>query len=135
MEPVVYEESPLADYLKGTCRHLSGETLHAPATANGASDGGDESEADWAAPADTPSRDSSIGSSPSPFHITTGFAPTGRPSIKARFRRSIPVALGLEIPEQTSFRSLKGTYSVGQSPRLTTERLLNRSNRPLSQGV
>ncbi|KAK5990877.1 hypothetical protein PT974_09152 [Cladobotryum mycophilum] len=72
MEPVVYEETPLADYLR---------------------DGGHDSEVEWAPISSTPDRRSSINSdafsspprrSPSP----SPYAPTGRPLVKARFRNN-----------------------------------------------
>ncbi|KAK8924922.1 hypothetical protein VCV18_005348 [Metarhizium anisopliae] len=76
MEPIVYEESPLADYLK---------------------DGGDGSEADWAAVnasprPSSPEFDSSPPPSPSPF------APTGRPMVKSRFRPKGPALLQTDVP-------------------------------------
>ncbi|KAG5953545.1 hypothetical protein E4U53_005007 [Claviceps sorghi] len=87
MEPVVYEESPLADYLQ---------------------DGGAGSEVDWA-PVDVDSSpprplsshsscyDSSpLPSSPSPF------APTGRPMVKTRFRTKPPVTLQTDVSLATT---------------------------------
>lgn len=69
MEPVVYEETPLADYLK---------------------DGGDGSERDWARADGSPRRPSSSRSvSPSSSPLPPSplpFAPTGRPLVRARFR-------------------------------------------------
>ncbi|UZP33481.1 hypothetical protein NXS19_001297 [Fusarium pseudograminearum] len=58
MEPVVYEETPFADYLK---------------------DEGDESQADWAPGIITPEPESSAGrSSPSPPSSPSPFAPTAK---------------------------------------------------------
>ncbi|KAL7935241.1 Mysoin-binding motif of peroxisomes domain-containing protein [Trichoderma chlorosporum] len=65
MEPVVYEETPLADYLR---------------------DGGNLSEAEWAPMDGTPDRQSLITSDSSPPASPTPFAPSGRPLVKARFR-------------------------------------------------
>ncbi|KAG5917442.1 hypothetical protein E4U42_007245 [Claviceps africana] len=85
MEPVVYEESPLADYLQ---------------------DGGGGFEVDWAPVDSSPPRplsshsscyDSSLlPSSPSPF------APTGRPMVKTRFRTKPPVTLQTDVPLATT---------------------------------
>ncbi|KAK2591507.1 hypothetical protein QQS21_010805 [Conoideocrella luteorostrata] len=82
MEPIVYEESPLADYLR---------------------DGGGGSEADWAPADSSPLRPSSSQSdccslppSPSPF------APTGRPMVKTRFRPKAPAALQTDVPRATT---------------------------------
>ncbi|KAI6770460.1 hypothetical protein HG530_005089 [Fusarium avenaceum] len=92
MEPVVYEETPFADYLR---------------------DGGDEPQADWAPGVITPEHTSSAGrSSPSPPSSPSPFAPTGRPLVKPRFRNKAPNALQLQVPEQASLRSASGTYSA-----------------------
>ncbi|OAA49308.1 Proliferating cell nuclear antigen, PCNA [Metarhizium rileyi] len=102
MEPIVYEESPLADYLK---------------------DGGDdgpEVEADWpavsavsafsASPRPSSSDvDSSPPSSPSPF------APTGRPMVKSRFRGKAAAALQTGVPRairETTLQSLRRNCST-----------------------
>ncbi|KAF4510770.1 hypothetical protein G6O67_002637 [Ophiocordyceps sinensis] len=78
MESVVYNETPLADYLR---------------------DGGDESDPDWApvggSPLSSPERSSSPPS-PSPF------APAGRPLVRARFRAKAPVAPHPVEPRTTS---------------------------------
>ncbi|KAF5019580.1 hypothetical protein F66182_8411 [Fusarium sp. NRRL 66182] len=92
MEPVVYEETPFADYLR---------------------DGGDEPQADWAPGAITPEPESSTGrSSPSPPPSPSPFAPTGRPLVKPRFRNKAPSALRLQVPEPSSLRSASGKYSA-----------------------
>ncbi|SPJ78000.1 uncharacterized protein FTOL_06389 [Fusarium torulosum] len=92
MEPVVYEETPFADYLR---------------------DEGDEPQADWAPGVITPEPTSSAGrSSPSPPSSPSPFAPTGRPLVKPRFRNKAPNALQLQVPEQASLRSASGTYSA-----------------------
>ncbi|KAH8179754.1 mysoin-binding motif of peroxisomes domain-containing protein [Sarocladium implicatum] len=92
MEPVVYEETPLADYLR---------------------DGGHDSGEDWAPVHETPPAPDSGRSSPSlPSSPTTGFAPVGRPLVKTRFRGK-PKPLHLEttsVPD--SFRAINRTYSA-----------------------
>ncbi|UNI21040.1 hypothetical protein JDV02_007068 [Purpureocillium takamizusanense] len=89
MEPVVYDETPLAEYLK---------------------DGGDGSDVDWAAVDSSPPRppsssrcDSSPPASPSPF------APTGRPLVKARFRSAPSPAIHSAIPSAISTASRSST--------------------------
>ncbi|KAK7427670.1 hypothetical protein QQZ08_005776 [Neonectria magnoliae] len=92
MEPVVYEETPLADYLR---------------------DGGDEPEAHWAPGATTPDLESSTGrSSPSPPPSPSPFAPTGRPLVKSRYRKKIPGPLRLDVPKPISLPSFRKTYSA-----------------------
>ncbi|KAF4982559.1 hypothetical protein FZEAL_1838 [Fusarium zealandicum] len=92
MEPVVYEETPFADYLK---------------------DGGDEPQADWAPGAITPELESSTGrSSPSPPPSPSPFAPTGRPLIKPRFRNKVPNTLRLEVPKPSSLTSVRRNCSA-----------------------
>ncbi|KHN95266.1 Proliferating cell nuclear antigen, PCNA [Metarhizium album ARSEF 1941] len=76
MEPIVYEQSPLADYLK---------------------DGGDASDADWAA-ADGSPRLSSLEYESSPPPSPSPFAPTGRPMVKTRFRGEAPGLLQTDVP-------------------------------------
>ncbi|RGP76346.1 proliferating cell nuclear antigen [Fusarium sporotrichioides] len=116
MEPVVYEETPFADYLKGE---------EAPSRSHGifpfssprsdiVQDEGDESQADWAPGIITPEHESSAGrSSPSPPSSPSPFAPTGRPLVKPRFRNKAPNALQLKVPQQQSgLRSASGKYSA-----------------------
>ncbi|KAH8737007.1 Mysoin-binding motif of peroxisomes-domain-containing protein [Ilyonectria robusta] len=92
MEPVVYEESPLAEYLR---------------------DGGDEPQLDWAPGATTPDTESSAGrSSPSPPSSPSPFAPTGRPLVKARFRNKVPGPLHLDVAKPVSLRSIRKKYSA-----------------------
>ncbi|KAL7971668.1 Mysoin-binding motif of peroxisomes domain-containing protein [Trichoderma sp. SZMC 28014] len=93
MEPVVYEETPLADYLR---------------------DGGNMSEAEWAPMDGTPDFQSSIASSPpaSP----TPFAPTGRPLVRARFRNTNRLERAEEpqaqAPQPLTLQSLKKSCSA-----------------------
>ncbi|KAH7171149.1 Mysoin-binding motif of peroxisomes-domain-containing protein [Dactylonectria macrodidyma] len=93
MESVVYEESPLAEYLR---------------------DGGDEPQLDWAPGATTPDHESSSAgrSSPSPPSSPSPFAPTGRPLVKARFRKKVPGPLRLDVPKPVSLRSIRKKYSA-----------------------
>ncbi|KAM5383612.1 hypothetical protein ACJZ2D_001849 [Fusarium nematophilum] len=92
MEPVVYEETPFADYLR---------------------DGGDEPQADWAPGAVTPDPESPTGrSSPSLPSSPSPFAPTGRPLVKPRFRNKVPSALRLDVPKPSSLRSIRKNYSA-----------------------
>ncbi|RSM13343.1 hypothetical protein CEP52_001988 [Fusarium oligoseptatum] len=92
MEPVVYEETPFADYLR---------------------DGGDEPQSDWAPGATTPEPESSAGrSSPSPPSSPSPFAPTGRPLVKPRFRNKVPNPLQLDVPKPSVLRSMRRNYSA-----------------------
>ncbi|KAH7163260.1 Mysoin-binding motif of peroxisomes-domain-containing protein [Dactylonectria estremocensis] len=93
MESVVYEESPLAEYLR---------------------DGGDEPQLSWAPGATTPDHESSSAgrSSPSPPSSPSPFAPTGRPLVKARFRKKVPGPLRLDVPKPVSLRSIRKKYSA-----------------------
>ncbi|KAL3962046.1 hypothetical protein ACCO45_003569 [Purpureocillium lilacinum] len=91
MEPVVYDETPLAEYLK---------------------DGGDGSDVDWAAVDSSPPRPSSsrCGSSmSSPPASPSPFAPTGRPLVKPRFRSAAPPAIHSAIPGALSTASRSST--------------------------
>ncbi|KAM0437729.1 hypothetical protein ACHAPT_002094 [Fusarium lateritium] len=92
MEPVVYEETPFADYLR---------------------DGGDEPQSDWAPGATTPEPESSAGrSSPSPPSSPSPFAPTGRPLVKPRFRNKVPNPLRLDVPKPSALRTMRRNYSA-----------------------
>lgn len=91
MEPVVYDETPLAEYLK---------------------DGGDGSDVDWAALDSSPPRPSSsrCGSSmSSPPASPSPFAPTGRPLVKPRFRSAAPPEIHSAIPGALSTASRSST--------------------------
>ncbi|PNY28163.1 Uncharacterized protein TCAP_01924 [Tolypocladium capitatum] len=91
MEPIVYEETPLADYLR---------------------DGGDGSEADWAPMGSSPPRPSSSRSDSSPPSSPSPFAPSGRPLVKTRFRRKIPSALRPVEPRSTTLRAIRRNCSA-----------------------
>ncbi|KFA66304.1 hypothetical protein S40285_01911 [Stachybotrys chlorohalonatus IBT 40285] len=92
MEPVVFEETPLADYLK---------------------DGGDDSEPEWASAGRASTRDSSIQDDISPqLSPIPTFAPTGRPLVKARFRSHVPKALQLGGSGPAPLRSFRRSCSV-----------------------
>jgi hypothetical protein len=115
MEPVVYEETPFADYLRGEeAPSLShGIFPFSSPRSNIIQDEGDESQADWAPGIITPEPESSAGrSSPSPPSSPSPFAPTGRPLVKPRFRNKAPNALQLKVPQQSGLRSASGKYSV-----------------------
>lgn len=92
MEPVIYDETPLADYLRA--------------------DGGDSSsEIEWANSSDRAppsSSDASPPPSPSPF------APTGRPAVRSRYRDQKPTDLPkLKITHPSaSLRSIKRNCSA-----------------------
>ncbi|KAF4122405.1 hypothetical protein GMORB2_7397 [Geosmithia morbida] len=101
MEPIVYEETPLAAYLR------------AP-TDPDAKDGGDGSDGEWtnaiAAEQDAPSTTSSDLSPPA---SPTPFAPTGRPAVRARFRNNKPNNLPpLNTGRTSSLRLIKKNYSA-----------------------
>ncbi|KAG6231804.1 hypothetical protein E4U26_006401 [Claviceps purpurea] len=96
MEPIVYEESPLADYLQ---------------------DGGGGSEPDWAPADSSPLRPVSSHSSFSDFPLhppsPSPFAPTGRPMVKTRFRSKPPTALRTDVPRTTTtFRIIRRNCSA-----------------------
>ncbi|KAG6017311.1 hypothetical protein E4U54_007733 [Claviceps lovelessii] len=80
MEPVVYEESPLADYLQ---------------------DGGGGSEIGWAPADSSPARPLSSHSSCSDSSLLppspSPFAPAGRPMVKTRFRTKPPATLPTDV--------------------------------------
>ncbi|KAL5087298.1 Mysoin-binding motif of peroxisomes domain-containing protein [Trichoderma afarasin] len=95
MEPVVYEETPLADYLR---------------------DGGNLSEAEWAPMDGTPDHQMSIASDSSRPASPTPFAPSGRPLVKARFRNA-PSKLDLaeqqpQAQQPLTLQSLKKSCSA-----------------------
>ncbi|KAG5980986.1 hypothetical protein E4U55_003423 [Claviceps digitariae] len=85
MEPVVYEESPLADYLQ---------------------DGGGGSEVAWAPVDSSPPRPlsshSSCSDSSLPPPSPSPFAPFGRPMVKTRFRTKPPATLQTDVPLATT---------------------------------
>lgn len=122
MEPVVYEETPFADYLQGEIllprpewRHRTHATsLWKCCGLTFIQDGGDEPHTDWALGVATPElASSSTGrSSPSPPSSPSPFAPTGRPLVKQRFRNKAPNALRLDVPKSSSLRSSRRNYSV-----------------------
>lgn len=110
MEPVVFEETPLADYLKGTLAWtLQPISFHA----DGFLDGGDDSEPEWASAGRASTRDSSIQDDISPqLSPIPTFAPTGRPLVKARFRSHVPKALQLGGSGPAPLRSFRRSCSV-----------------------
>uniref|UniRef100_A0A8H7N916 Uncharacterized protein n=1 Tax=Bionectria ochroleuca TaxID=29856 RepID=A0A8H7N916_BIOOC len=91
MEPIVYEDSPLADYLR---------------------DGADGSEDDWAPVANSSDRPASTSPNSSPPPSPSPFAPTGRPFVKARFRKDAHDIPQLILPHAPSMRSIRKHYSA-----------------------
>ncbi|KAL2757488.1 hypothetical protein ACRALDRAFT_2118323 [Sodiomyces alcalophilus JCM 7366] len=89
MEPVVFDQSPLADYLR---------------------DEGEVDHEEWAQPAESV-HDISPPSSP-------GFAPTGLPMVKTRFRSKAPDSLNLEIPNKSSLDTWRKSYSTAVASRI-----------------
>ncbi|TDZ73141.1 hypothetical protein CTRI78_v001333 [Colletotrichum trifolii] len=88
MEPVVFDQSPLAEYLRD-----EGE--------------GEEEQAGWAH--HDPAYDASPPSSP-------GFAPTGRPMVRSRFRSN---PLQINIPTKASSdKSYRRSYSTAVASRI-----------------
>ncbi|KAF4581147.1 proliferating cell nuclear antigen [Ophiocordyceps camponoti-floridani] len=86
MEPIVYQKTPLADYLR---------------------DGGDGSDSEWAAgdspPSRAPSSPSTLPSPPYSPSPVAPFAPSGRPLVKRRFRARSPPASRPVEPQVVSF--------------------------------
>lgn len=122
MESIVYEDSPLANYLRGTTPRFKlcvssdchGGRRSQRATTEDAD--ADASEPDWAPVATSSERALSTSSIPSsPPLSPTPFAPTGRPLVKARFRRNPPAQPLSSIPrprEPQSLRSISRNCSV-----------------------
>ncbi|KAH7376516.1 Mysoin-binding motif of peroxisomes-domain-containing protein [Plectosphaerella cucumerina] len=91
MEPVVFDRSPLADYLRD--------------------EGQDGEAADWA-PADSLEQDHTITPPLSPV-----FAPTGRPMVRSRFRGKAPEPLKVDIPN-SSLNPFRRSYSTAVASRI-----------------
>ncbi|KAH8815133.1 Mysoin-binding motif of peroxisomes-domain-containing protein [Xylogone sp. PMI_703] len=90
MEAVVFQDSPLADYLEG-----KGE-------------GGSVSE--WA---DAESKGDDDSAPPSP-----SFAPRGKPTARLKFRQSLPPPLRLTIPRNVAIAAIHDTCSKAVNSRL-----------------
>lgn len=106
MEPVVFDQSPLAEYLRGESsprEETAPQVLVRTATDDvRATDEGENEQADWAHE-DPPNYDLSPPSSPE-------FAPTGRPMVRSRFRNN---PLQINIPTKSSTdKSYRKSYSV-----------------------
>ncbi|KAG6017501.1 hypothetical protein E4U43_001037 [Claviceps pusilla] len=113
MEPVVYEESPLADYLQGVhifsllnvvwmlLSQLGRHDGKANKPAPSRQDGGGGSEIDWAPVDSSPPRPLSSHSSCSDSSLLppspSPFAPVGRPMVKTRFRTKTPATLPTDV--------------------------------------
>ncbi|TQV96794.1 proliferating cell nuclear antigen (PCNA) [Cordyceps javanica] len=91
MDPVVYQESPLADYLK---------------------DEDHESQEGWAEADSQPERPNSTASDMSPPASPLQFAPTGRPLVKQRFRNMAPTPLQTSDHAIKPLRALRRNYSA-----------------------
>ncbi|KAJ6789818.1 hypothetical protein PWT90_04509 [Aphanocladium album] len=91
MDPVVYQESPLADYLK---------------------DEDDESQEGWAEADSQSERPASTSFDTSPPASPSQFAPTGRPLVKQRFRNKAPAPLQTSDMALTPLRALRRNYSA-----------------------
>ncbi|KAI8316258.1 Proliferating cell nuclear antigen [Colletotrichum sp. SAR11_59] len=105
MEPVVFDQSPLAEYLRGESsprEETAPQVLVRTATDDVRStDEGENEQADWAHE-DPPNYDLSPPSSPE-------FAPTGRPMVRSRFRNN---PLQINIPTKSSTdKSYRKSYS------------------------
>ena len=113
MEPVVYDRTPLADYLKGTM--LSAALCATPRDAlcianTPMADEGDGGHDYWGPAGDSGStHDESPPSSPT-------FAPVGRPMVKKRFRSQRPESLQLDMTPTARISSLHNRYSVSYLP-------------------
>ncbi|KAJ9157880.1 hypothetical protein NKR23_g30 [Pleurostoma richardsiae] len=81
METVIFDQTPLAEYLRD--------------------EGEDEQHQNWA-----PAELDTIVDTPPPSPPSLSFAPVGRPLVKARFRNKIPNSLHLEVPRKTRLSSL-----------------------------
>lgn len=118
MDTVVFDESPLADYLRGAplvIAHDSPPGMLKPVL------DGDESEVDLLPAIATPERDYSSLSDASAPSSPTPFAPTGRPSVRTRFRKHVPPSLHIVKRRPSSLELINGTYSVRSLSRLSTK--------------
>ncbi|TVY59167.1 hypothetical protein LCER1_G000175 [Lachnellula cervina] len=88
MEAVVFEDSPLADYLEG--------------------EGGEGSS----------NASSSPGHDASPKLLSPSFAPRGRPTARLKFRQKLPPPLRLAIPPKNAVALLHNTCSKAVNSRL-----------------
>ncbi|TVY48976.1 hypothetical protein LOCC1_G000751 [Lachnellula occidentalis] len=88
MEAVVFEDSPLADYLEG--------------------EGGEGSS----------ERSSSPGQDGSPKLLDPSFAPRGRPTARLKFRQKLPPPLRLAVPPKNTVALLHNTCSKAVNSRL-----------------
>lgn len=108
MEPIVYEDSPLADYLREESSHRR-DPHHAE-------DASDAEDLEWpmAPVANSSDRPLSISSNPSPPPSPTPFAPTGRPVVKPRYRKNPAEIPRLDIThaQSPSLRSIRRHCSV-----------------------
>lgn len=120
MDPVVYQESPLAEYLKGQCqpppppppRDPGAVRRHAKAHLTVFTDEDDESQEGWAEVDSQSERPASMNSDTSPPASPSQFAPSGRPLVKQRFRNKAPPPLQTGDMAIGPLRALRRNYSV-----------------------
>ncbi|KAH7328408.1 Mysoin-binding motif of peroxisomes-domain-containing protein [Stachybotrys elegans] len=119
MDPVIFEETPLAAYLKGI-EPIPREPAPAePRALTPVQDEGDDSEVDWAPVERTSSRESSVPTESSPHTSPVPmFAPIGRPQVKPRFRSHIPSALRLDTSRTTSLQAIRRSYSAAVAAKI-----------------
>ncbi|KAL2885411.1 proliferating cell nuclear antigen [Ceratocystis lukuohia] len=109
MESVVYEETPLANYLReeGEADNFEWASPNSDSYSQSSHDGDLK-------PSDLPKEPTS----PSSTHSSPQFAPTGRPQVRSQFRRkNTGQQLSLEIPnnKRSSLDRFKATYSEAVS--------------------
>jgi len=118
METVVYDETPLAEYLKGAA--ACGRPSPAlptipdfPADRGAMADEADAEQIEWSAAAGDQNVDTPPPSPPSP--PGSSFAPIGRPVLKRRFRSNIPNPLRVDVQQAVSLSSsIDNRYSVSR---------------------
>jgi hypothetical protein len=99
MEAVVFDDSPLAEYLEGV------SWLHAfthELTDFSAGEGGDY-----------PHGLSSLEPEPSSTSPSPSFAPRGRPTVRSKYRQRLPPPIRLAIPQNNTVAAIHDTCSVG----------------------
>jgi hypothetical protein len=101
MEAVVFEDSPLAEYLEGKAP-TQGHSLQPFTTLTRLTGEGDIEE-EWAPALSQTSN--SLPPSPS-------FAPRGRPTVQPKFRNKLPTPLRLTIPPNATVAAIHNTCSV-----------------------
>ncbi|KAH8891040.1 hypothetical protein GQ53DRAFT_649844 [Thozetella sp. PMI_491] len=115
METVIFDRSPLADYLKGSSPlpalfpKATRENMPSPVqlslTPPSPTDEGEDQYATWAEPASLESRSDPDAPADESAPSSPQFAPVGRPTVKKRFRGKTPHPLRLDIPGARHLRS------------------------------